>query len=53
MQDAVVSSRPRLFLGGILALAAVVSVGTYLAFPSGSREQAFAAEALIAGSCFL
>ena len=44
---------PVLVLGGILALAAVVSVGTYLAFPSGSDEQAFAAEALIAGSCFL
>ena len=53
MRETPAHSRAPWLLSGLLALAAVVSVGTYLAFPDGSRQQSLASEALVAGSCFL
>lgn len=53
MSDVAVRPRARVATGLVLAVAAVAAVATYLAFPSGSREQGLASQALVAGSCLL
>jgi PAS domain S-box-containing protein len=52
MSDAV-RPRARLATGLFLGAVAVAAVVTYLAFPSGSRDQGLAAEAMVAGVCLL
>jgi PAS domain S-box-containing protein len=52
MSDAV-RPRARIATGLFLGAAAVAAVVTYLAFPSGSREQGLASEAMVAGVCLL
>jgi len=53
MSDVVVRPRARTATGLFLGAAAVAAVVTYLAFPSGSREQGLAAQVMVAGSCLL
>ena len=53
MSDTLVRPRARLGTGLFLGAAAVAAVVTYLAFPSGSRDQARAAEVMVAGACLL
>jgi len=52
MSDAV-RPRARIATGLFLGAAAVAAVVTYLAFPSGSRDQGLASEAMVAGVCLL
>ncbi|MEX0651372.1 MAG: PAS domain-containing sensor histidine kinase [Actinomycetota bacterium] len=53
MIDTVVRPRARLGTGLFLGAAAVAAVVTYLALPSGSREQARASEIMMVGACLL
>ena len=53
MSDTVVRPRARLGTGLFLGIAGAAAVATYLAFPSGSRDQARASEIMIAGACLL
>ncbi len=53
MSDVAVPPRARLVTGLFLGAAAVAACVTYLAFPSGSREQGVASEVMVAGACLL
>ena len=53
MSDVAVRPRARTATGLFLGAAAVAAVVTYMAFPSGSREQGLAAQVMVAGSCLL
>ena len=53
MSDTVVRPRARLGTGLFLGVAAAAAVATYLAFPSGSQDQARASEGMVAGACLL
>ncbi|MGZ8601576.1 MAG: ATP-binding protein [Actinomycetota bacterium] len=53
MSDVAVRPRARTATGLFLGAAAVAAVVTFMAFPSGSREQGLAAQAIVAGSCLL
>ncbi|MGZ8582425.1 MAG: ATP-binding protein [Actinomycetota bacterium] len=53
MSDVAVRPRARTATGLFLGAAAVAAVVTFMAFPSGSREQGLAAQAMVAGSCLL
>ena len=53
MIDTAVRPRARLGTGLFLGAAAVAAVVTYLALPSGSREQARASEIMMMGACLL
>jgi PAS domain S-box-containing protein len=53
MSDVAVSPRARLGTGLFLGAAALAAVVTYLAFPSGSREQGLASSVMVTGACLL
>ncbi len=53
MSDVAVRPRARTATGLFLGAAAVAAVVTFMAFPSGSREQGLAAQTMVAGSCLL
>ena len=53
MSDVADRPRARVATGLFLAVTAVAGVSTYLAFPSGTEEQAMASEAMVAGACLL
>src|SRR5688572_2529458 len=53
MNDVPVSPRRRLGTGLFLGVVALAAVLTYLAFPSGSREQGLASAVMVTGACLL
>ena len=53
MDAAVPQPRVQLVTGGLLSVAAVAAIATYLAYPFGSHGQALASEVVIALSCFV
>jgi PAS domain S-box-containing protein len=53
MSDVPASPRARLGTGLFLGVAALAAVVTYLAFPSGSREQGLASAVMVTGACLL